>query len=81
MKRTFRIQFLRRAEDGDKGCLIEEESGNYVVDETELDADGTDTAMILGDMINLFNNFCDEFGFKDVSVTQVLEVPYDGEEE
>ena len=73
---SYRIEFTRRRSAYEKANnlngFIDEE---HRYDETELDAESYEEAM------DTFADFVDEQGYGDVDVTDVTEVPYDGEEE
>ena len=74
--KSYRIEFIRRRTSYEKANnlngFIDEE---YRYDETELDAENEE------ELMDLFADFIDENQYEDVSVTDVEEVPYDGEEE
>ena len=83
MKRSFRIEFIRKADEFEKehrNCGWYDEEAGYVYDSTEFDTEYDNMEVVFVDLINLFNEFCDENGFEDVTVTEIEEVPYDGEE-
>ena len=80
MNRSWRIQFMYEP-NRENFYPDEENAPDYVYDETEFDTDSDDTGEIIADMINLFNDFCAENHFEDVTVEAVEEVFYDGEEE
>lgn len=73
---SYRIEFTRRRNAYEKANnlngFIDEE---HRYDETELDAENDE------ELMDLFADFIDENQYEDVSVTDVEEVPYDGEEE
>lgn len=74
--KSYRIEFTRRRSAYEKANnlngFIDEE---HRYDETELDAENEE------ELMDLFADFIDENRYEDVSVTDVEEVPYDGEEE
>lgn len=74
--KSYRIEFTRRRSAYEKANnlngFIDEE---HRYDETELDAENEE------ELMDLFADFIDENQYEDVSVTDVAEVPYDGEEE
>ena len=74
--KSYRIEFIRRCTAYEKAMnqngYID---GEHRYDETEFDAENYEDAM------DIFADFVDEQGYGDVSVTDVTEVPYDGEEE
>ena len=75
MTRSYRISFMRKAEP-------DEHIGHeYFFDGTEFDTDAQTTEDVCVDLMNLFNDFVAENGFEDVTVSEIEEVPYDGEEE
>ena len=80
MNRSWQIQFMYKP-NRENFYPDEENAPDYVYDETEFDTDSDDTGEIIADMINLFNDFCAENHFEDVTVEAVEEVFYDGEEE
>ena len=81
-KRSFRIEFMRALELNEYESFFphEEDAPAYWNDETEFDTDATTNEAIFCDLINLFNDFVTENGFIDVTVVNIYEVPYDGEE-
>lgn len=74
--KSYRIEFIRRRTSYEKANnlngFIDEE---HRYDETELDAPNSEEAL------ELFGDFVDENGYCDVAMTDIYEVPYDGEEE
>jgi len=82
-KRSFRIEFIRKADDHEQQCngivWYDEDSG-LMYDSTEFDTPCQNIEGVCVDLINLFNDFVAENEFEDVTVTQIEEVPYDGEE-
>ena len=70
-KRKYRVQFLRKPIGSEKPNALFE---YFVVDDAYLTCIGTDEAMILGDLINKFNAYVEQFGYEDVSVANVYEV-------
>lgn len=82
-KRSFRIEFIRKVKDSERNynnlMWYDEESG-LVFDMTEFDSEYQTTEVLFVDLINLFNDFCDENAFEDVTVTDLMEVAYDEEE-
>lgn len=83
-KRSFRIDFIRKADEYEKKSQTvgwyDEEAG-LVYDSTEFDTPFENMEVVFVDLINLFNQFVDENNFEDVTVAEIEEVPYDGEEE
>lgn len=75
MKRSWKIAFERMRKDN------EPDPYDYVPDSTEFDTDCQTIEEIIAELINLFNVFVCENRFGDVFVSQIREVPYDGEEE
>ena len=74
--KSYRIEFIRRRSAYEKANNLNgfiDEENRY--DETELDAENEE------ELMDLFADFIDENQYKDVSVTDVTKVPYDGEEE
>ena len=81
--RSFEIEFVRKADEWEKehrnrGWYDEEKE--LVYDATDFDVDCDEMEGVFVDLINLFNGFCAENEFEDVTVTIIEEVPYDGEE-
>ena len=75
MKRTYHITFMRKAEP-------DENIGHeYFFDGTEFDTDAQKMEDVCVDLMNLFNDFVAENHFEDVTVSEIYEVPYDGDEE
>lgn len=84
MKRSFRIEFIRKADEVERKIQnvgwYNEDAG-LVYDSTEFDTPYQNMEVVFVDLINLFNQFTEENKFENVTVTQIEEVPYDGEEE
>jgi len=58
MKRSFRIEFIRKADELDKenrNCGWYDEEAGYVYDSTEFDTEYNNMEVIFVDLINLFN--------------------------
>ncbi len=81
--RSFRIEFLRATEANERESFYpyEDDAPDLWDDETEFDTDMKTPEGIFCDLVNLFNDFIAENGFTDVTVGNIYEVPYDGEEE
>lgn len=81
-KRSFRIEFMRALSPAEIESYWphEEDAPDFWDDETEFDTDALSPEGIFCDLVNLFNDFVSENGFKDVTVGNIYEVPYDGEE-
>lgn len=76
--KSYRVEFIRNRTSYEKaenqnGLISAGEDIRY--DETELDAENEE------ELMDLFEDFIDENQYEDVSVTDVTEVPYDGEED
>ena len=76
--KSYRVAFIRNRTSYEKaenqnGLISPGEDIRY--DETEFDAENEE------ELMDLFADFIDENQYEDVSVTDVEEVPYDGEEE
>lgn len=84
MKRSFQIEFIRKVDERERSTRNTgwyDESADLVYDSTEFDTPFHNMEVVFVDLINMFNQFVDENKFEDVTVTQIEEVPYDGEEE
>lgn len=82
-KRSFRIEFIRKVQDSERNynnLMWYDEEGGLIFDMTEFDSEYQTNEVLFVDLINLFNDFCEENSFEDVTVTDMTEVTYDGEE-
>ena len=82
--RSYRIEFIRKADERERhynNIPWYDEGAGLVYDSTEFDTPFSNMEVIFVDLINLFNQFVDENDFEDVTVAQIEEVPYDGEED
>ena len=75
--KTYHIVFMRKTDEEEKSTIKED----YFFDSTEFDVEGETIEEIFPALYNLFADFCDENKFMDVSVNEIYEVPYDGEED
>ena len=82
--KSYRIEFIRKADEREQhynNVPWYDEDAGLVYDSTEFDTPFSNMEGIFVDLINLFNQFVNENDFEDVTVAQIEEVPYDGEEE
>ena len=82
MMRTFNINFKRKYCEYEKVNILMD-AGNDIhrYDNTEFDIEDGQFRTMFEELFNLFAEFVAENHFEDVTIVEVNEVPYDGEEE